>query len=1266
MDFDIAGIQTKGLIDSGASLSILSPTLFEKLKTVNLKIFYLSRSVKIHTLDNHVIPFKSCIKIRFRLNGIFVTAIFYVLMHDFNKNYNVILGYDFLKNNKMILDCETKSLKFKNTKIPLYLGNKTDTTNEQMNTIYNIHVKQNSKIDGSQNYQQSLIKNDQLNLSNAQYGLFKPQKSYLKCSEIDRQSNSENSNSISSSIHNQNKIHEEQSSSTNIINNLQNITTFDQNKFEIDQNMSSHNIKTKINDNIPVARLINKINLQPLESSIVKIKCPKTVQTNQTVFMEPFKQKSGIMIDCSVNSLDHNNHAIITIKNNNNFPVTLNKNMKIAKIFTDFLIADNLNTHKNSHIINNINASDMAELRRKDLKVQDFDLNHLDKALQQKVINLLFKNAAAFSKNYLTMGQTSRVSPTFNLLHNYPIANKPYKMPHDVKKYAKEEIDKLLEANIIEPSSSRYAFPVVFVKKKSTSKTNNPEHIKYRMACDYRLLNEILDPLPYPIPDIKEILQSISGKKYYTVLDFNSAFFQINLKPEDKDKLSFITEFGVYRPNRVMFGTKLSTQIFAQLIDLIFKDVDKSKIRFFIDDIIIASESIEEMLQLLQQVLSILTENNLTLDPRKMQILKTEIDFLGFKINQHGYSPSEKNLHKVKNLVRPKNKKGVQQLLGFTNYFKHLINSYSNTVAPLIELTKKNVRFTWDDIHEAAFKKIQQDILDNPTVKPPNFNKDFYIITDASHVAISGILAQKYGDNLFPIEFYARKLNNAERKYQTLKLELLAIHDTIKHFRNIILGRKIILLTDSKAITQSIELQKQPEIVARWLNFLQDFDIRYEHIPGISNPADYFSRQINTMEITNPIDDLFQVNKDLSIQNIIQEQHKDEKLGKIISDIQKGKSNKTLRKFQLLDNQLLILRQSPTNSNTQLIIAPKILQETIFHAAHKNHFGFEKTYDLIKKHFFWHRMYIDIKRLCANCIKCNRNKPRKVTKVPIQTPNKDFKVSECLHIDLVGKLPLSLKKNAYILTIIDSFSRHFHAEPLPNIDTSTILNTLNKYFSIFGLPSQIHADNQSIFRSKRFGEYMQKLNIKLHFSSIYLPRSNGLIEATHKSLKSSLISLCNKTFQWDDALYFYTLHYNTSRHRATKFTPAFLYFARELRIPFTTQLMQLDVLDETIDDYVKNRVQLMQTVYKQALNNQNEIMQEYNKNRLTIPKHTFQLGDHVYLKKFIKPKAMESKNKGPFEILKKFRNNNFLIKEEGCKPIKVHISHLFKPKYANA
>ena len=85
--------------------------------------------------------------------------------------------------------------------------------------------------------------------------------------------------------------------------------------------------------------------------------------------------------------------------------------------------------------------------------------------------------------------QTSKIQPKFNLLHDYLIQTQHYKFPHNMRNYAKQEMEELLDANIIEKSTSSYASPVVYVKKKLTSKTQNPSKIKFCMATDCHLLN---------------------------------------------------------------------------------------------------------------------------------------------------------------------------------------------------------------------------------------------------------------------------------------------------------------------------------------------------------------------------------------------------------------------------------------------------------------------------------------------------------------------------------------------------------------------------------------------------------------------------------------------------------------------------------------------------------------------------------------------------------------------------------------------------------
>lgn len=124
-------------------------------------------------------------------------------------------------------------------------------------------------------------------------------------------------------------------------------------------------------------------------------------------------------------------------------------------------------------------------------------------------------------------------------------------------------------------------------------------------------------------------------------------------------------------------------------------------------------------------------------------------------------------------------------------HFRTLIHKYAEIANPLVELTKDKVRFQWNTEAGNAFCAVQKAIINNPTLTPPGFNDEMFLVTDGSKISISSILAQKKKEVMMPIEFCGRKLKESDTKYPSLKYELLVIHDSVKHFKNMLLGKKI-------------------------------------------------------------------------------------------------------------------------------------------------------------------------------------------------------------------------------------------------------------------------------------------------------------------------------------------------------------------------------------------------------------------------------------------------------------------------------------------
>ncbi|GBO35826.1 Transposon Tf2-8 polyprotein [Araneus ventricosus] len=949
-----------------------------------------------------------------------------------------------------------------------------------------------------------------------------------------------------------------------------------------------HALNVKIANNITHAlnvKIVNNITVQPFSTQIINLKVPKNISKNKDLIFIPKKNKLGYLINESLNVPTNANLFHTIIENNTNKVIHVRKNTIMGKLST-FDVNDIMSPSESEiYQINNLNLNEIHKMRRDELLKSDFKLDHLNDKDKKDMQELLLKNYKVFSKSYKNLGEASAVIPEFSLLHNFPLQTKPYSIPLMVKKYAQQEINNLLEAGIIEPSSSSYCFPVIFIKKKQNPNDSNSEP-KFRMVVDYRLLNSITETFKNCLPKISEIIKNIAGRKI-CVLDLKSAFFQIKLRDEDKRKLAFCTEIA------------------------------------------------------------------------KLQLCKPEITYLGFDLNANGFSPSEQNVNKVTNFPRPKNLKQVQMFLGMLNYFRGLNYGYAGIVEPLVKLTKKNTPFVWSVECENAFNTVQEIILKKPTLKNFDPNLPISLITDASKIAICGILLQKKDNVYYPLQFFSRKLTPAECKYPSIRRELLAIYASVKHFHDQLLGENFELLTDAKPLTEYQSLDKKPEIVARWLLYLGTFSFTPTHIPGSLNPADFLSRVVeeNSLNVNNIT--LFQPNDKLSMQNILIEQKQDAILSKIMNDLSDNKQCKQY--FLDVNSGLLMIKNAHKNKKkiVNRIVIPKSLIKVCIETAHAPHFGVRKTFEFIRHKYQWRGMYLDTKNFCEHCEKCLENKPKAKLTQTKMIPKRNLAPGQCIAIDIVGKLPRSTDNKNFILTKIDHYSRYLEAYPLQNITSSTIINCLNKYFANFGLPKFLVIDNATNFISNEMVEFLDRLNIQHRKSSIYYPMANGLLERAHRTMKESLASMCESTFQWSEKLLFFKLYYNNSIQSVTKFAPAEIFFGRKQNLPLDSFFELVTVENES--KYLKNIRNNMCSIRNEFAKNE----EQYFKNNAPHIKGrkvpNFNLGDKVFVKNFSHPQVSQEKYKGPFEIIKILRNNNYVIKSlKDNKTMKLNVSKIFK------
>lgn len=149
----------------------------------------------------------------------------------------------------------------------------------------------------------------------------------------------------------------------------------------------------------------------------------------------------------------------------------------------------------------------------------------------------------------------------------------------------------------------------------------------------------------------------------------------------------------------------------------------------------------------------------------------------------------------------PKNPKDIKSFLGLVGYYRKFIPQFAKISKPLTKLLNKEAKFEWTDACQESFQNLKSALTSEPILQYPDFNKPFVLTTDASNVAISSVLSQDENGKDFPVSYYSRTLNKAEQNYSTTGKELLAIVDSVKHFRPYLFGKKFIIITDHKPLT---------------------------------------------------------------------------------------------------------------------------------------------------------------------------------------------------------------------------------------------------------------------------------------------------------------------------------------------------------------------------------------------------------------------------------------------------------------------------------
>ncbi len=449
-------------------------------------------------------------------------------------------------------------------------------------------------------------------------------------------------------------------------------------------------------------------------------------------------------------------------------------------------------------------------------------LDHLPAWQREQVIALLWK----FSDRIVLKGEPINREVavgecTLPTKPCHPQAAKMYRIPEKYRPIVEVYTKEHLEQGILKNSTSPWNAPCLVVPKKADASGET----KWRVVIDYRRLNEQMPEDEHPLPNIDDIIDRLGRAKYFTTLDLASGFHQISIKPEDQPKTAFSTHEGHYEYTRMPFGLKNAPRIFQRIINSALAGIIGNEAFVYLDDIIIFSESFEDHLMRLRHVLSRLRSSRLLIQPDKCEFVKASLVYLGHIISEKGLQPMPEKTQKLRSYPRPTNIKEIQIFLGFCNYYRRYIPDFATLAMPLYKLTNKNIPFKWTEQCEENFEKLKQSIADDAVLSFPQFDKLFYLHTDASEYAIGAVLSQKdEEDNLRPITFESKILSAAQRNYATIEKEFYAIVWAVQKFRPYLLGQKFEILSDHKPLQWASKVRDTGARLMRWKLKLEEYD----------------------------------------------------------------------------------------------------------------------------------------------------------------------------------------------------------------------------------------------------------------------------------------------------------------------------------------------------------------------------------------------------------------------------------------------------------
>jgi len=656
-----------------------------------------------------------------------------------------------------------------------------------------------------------------------------------------------------------------------------------------------------------------------------------------------------------------------------------------------------------------------------------------------------------------------------------------------------------------------------------------------------------------------------------------------------KDFLGVVTPEGTYFSEFLGFGPKNAPAASSRMLNKLLSGLENHCMGR-IDDILIATETDEEHLKILNELFQRMKAQGIMINAEKTQLFQEQVTFMGYQVDAHGIAVKDFTVEKLKNAELPKSLKELRSFNGLAEWVRPFAKSdvFDENMGILSGAMVKSKQFELTPKQQEAFGKIKT--LELVKLVHPDWSRPFNLHTDASEHSIHSILSQDHGI----IAYAGRKLRDPEQRRAIPEKELLSVVYAVTTSHTEFLSSNMFTLyTDAKALKYLMDFKYKNSKIFRWSILLSPYNFKIVHVPGEKNPADYGSRYLYSQELT----------------------------GDWYADFYKNAAHALKRHSVTQMGDELYIRFR----NRECRIPKPEQRKKLLERHSRDHIQTEAWYEDLARTYYYPKMYEDLRRIVRSCGTCQKMYAFPTGRKWYQNlptgPGVELQIDHC------GPFKDHQSDRFWILTCVDRFSGKLFATTVETTSIDSVLIYLHEVVFQVLVPTRIHAD-RAFTNSQDFLEFCHGFGIRVVGGPT--SQSQGMVEVMNREIQKKLLQLGVDSTNMTQEGFQVKLSKLVLLHNTTGLAQLRWLSPNEIILGWnSTEEVKSDFqpdLDK-LKELLQWRTQLQKYLYE-------------DRKKTHVPEDGYNSGDLILIKMkegFKRPKSIV-RNYGPFLVLKNYGN----------------------------